>query len=81
MKAKQISNLPMSSKFNELVAMEFFEGNIILHMIHHLTKFSTPVILKSKEPELIISSIMKCWISFFGPSKKFLTDNSGEFAN
>ena len=36
---------------------------------------------ESKEPKEIISGICKVWISIFGPPKKFLTNNGGEFAN
>ena len=75
--------LPHALEFNETVAMDlkFFKGHIILHLIDHLTRFSAAVICKSKEPRVIIDAIFKCWISVFGPPKKFLTDNGGEFAN
>ena len=51
--------LPHASSFNETVAMdlELFEGNIILHIIDHLTKFSSACIVKSKESNEIISGI------------------------
>ena len=75
--------LPLASSFNEVVAMDlkFFEKSIILHLIDHVTRFSVAVIVKSKRPEDIIDGIFKCWITVFGPPKKFLTDNGGEFAN
>lgn len=75
--------LPHASSFNETVAMDlkFFEGKIILHLIDHLTRFSSACIVKSKEPNEIISGICKIWITIFGPPQKFLTDNGGEFAN
>ena len=74
---------PHALRFNETVAMDlkFFNGKIILHLIDHLTRFSAAVVCKSKEPKEIVSGIIKCWISIFGPPMKFLTDNGGEFAN
>lgn len=80
---KPVVGLPHATCFNEMVAMDlkFYEGKIILHMIDHLTRFSTAVLVKSKEAEEIISGIFKSWIQIFGPPKKFLTDNGGEFAN
>ena len=75
--------LPHATKFNETVAMDlkFFNGKIILHLIDHLTRFSSAIVCKSKEPKEIISGIIKAWIGIFGPPEKFLTDNGGEFAN
>ena len=75
--------LPHASKFNETVGMDlkFFDGKIILHMVDHLTRFSMAIICKSKEPQEILSAIIKGWIAIFGPPVKFLTDNGGEFAN
>ena len=66
-----------------MVAMDlkFFDGHIILHLIDHLTRFSAATVLKSKQPDEIISGLMRCWLSLFGPPKKFLCDNDGEFAN
>ena len=75
--------LPHASKFNETVALDlkFFKGTIILHMIDHLTRFSSAIVCKSKEPRTIIDGICKAWIAIFGPPEKFITDNGGEFAN
>ena len=75
--------LPHATFFNETVAMDlkFYKGKIILHLIDHLTRFSSAYVCKSKEPKEIIKGIFSCWIHVFGPPKKFLTDNGGEFAN
>ena len=80
---KPVVGFPHASNFNETVAMDlkFFEGHIILHLIDHLTRFSSAVIIKSKEADQIIAGIFKCWIQVFGAPAKFLTDNGGEFAN
>ena len=50
-------------------------------MIDHLTRFSSAVLCKSKEPKEIINGIITGWIAIFGTPKKFLTDNGGEFSN
>ena len=75
--------LPHATKFNETVALDLknFQGKIILHLIDHLTRFSSAVICKSKEPKVIVDGIFKAWISIFGRPGKFLSDNGGEFAN
>lgn len=75
--------LPLASSFNEVVAMDlkFFHGNIILHLIDHVTRFSMAILVDSKKPEDIIAGIFKSWITVFGPPQKFLTDNGGEFNN
>ena len=74
---------PLADEFNETVAMDlkFFDGKIILHLVDHLTRFSTGIICKSKEPKEIVSAIIRSWVSIFGPPRKFLMDNGGEFAN
>ena len=80
---KPVVGLPHATKFNETVAMDlkFYDGKIILHLIDHLTRFSTAIIVKFKESEEIIAGIFRSWIHIFGPPGKFLTDNGGEFAN
>ena len=78
-----VVGMPHAEHFNETVALDlkFFNGQIILHAIDHLTRYSAAVVCKSKEPKIIIKAIIKCWISIFGPPKKFMVDNGGEFAN
>ena len=63
-----IVGLPHAVNFNETVALDlkFFNGHIILHLIDHLTRFSSAVICKSKEPSEILEGIYKCWIAVFG---------------
>ena len=80
---RPVVGLTHAEKFNEMVAMDlfFYEGKIVLHMIDHLTRFSVAKVCKSKNPEEIIRMICEGWISVFGPPKKFLSDNGGEFAN
>ena len=80
---RPVVGLPHASRFNETVAMalKFFDGKIILHLIDHLTRFSSAIVVKSKEAKDIIEGVMKCWIAIFGPPEKILTENGDEFAN
>lgn len=80
---RPIVGLPHAANFNETVAMDlfFFQGKVILHMIDHLTRFSVAKVCKNKQPAEIIKGIFEGWVSVFGPPKKFLSDNGGEFAN
>ena len=50
-------------------------------MIHHLTRFSAPCVIKSKCKEVIVKKIFQIRTSLFGSPKKFLVDNGGEFHN
>ena len=81
--AKPIVGMPLANDFNEVVAMDlkFFHGKIILHLIDHVSRFSAAAIIPSKQANEIISKIFKIWISVFGPPKRFLSDNGGEFVN
>ena len=75
-------SVPLADEFNELVCMDLKtikEGYTMLHCIDYLTKFSAAAIVKSKDPEEILQKFFHCWISVFGPPKKIMTDNGGEF--
>ena len=80
---RPVVGMQHATKFNEMIALDlkFFKGKIILHVVDHLTRFSSAIVCKSKDPKEIISGLVKCWISIFGPPQKILTDNGGEFAN
>ena len=80
---RPVVGLPMGSTFNECVAMDlkFFDDKIILHMIDHVTRLSSACRVSSKNPEVIVKSILKNWIAVYGSLLKFLSDNGGEFAN
>ena len=50
-------------------------------MIDHATRLSASTVITSKKPDINISKIFQVWISVYGLPEKFLSDNSGEFAN
>lgn len=85
--ARPVVSLPMATDFNECVAMDlkiWSKNNNIyfLHLIDVFTRFGLSKCIRSKTAEEIIRGIMTTWIaSGFGPPKRFLADNGGEFAN
>ena len=76
-------SVSLAEEFNEVVAMDLniFESSIILHLVDHVTKFSTTAAVKSKDRNEIIKHLFRTWISIFGASSKFFIDNIGEFSN
>ena len=78
---------PMAKNLNETLAMDLKEitgqGKKLwfLHIIDLATRYSGACIVESKNKEVIVSAIFKCWISVFGSPLKILVDNGGEFAN
>ena len=75
---------PLATHFNEVVALDLkFRGSdgYILHMIDHLTRYSSACIIRDKTKETIVEKILEYWIRIFGSPKYFLTDNGGEFVN
>ena len=75
--------LPMSSKFQEVVAMDlkFYQGKIILHLIDLFSRLSAAIIIPNKSRDTIIKGIFRIWISVYGTPERFLSDNGGEFCN
>ena len=77
-------SLPMSTDFNDLVAVDLhqLEPSIwYLHVIDVFTRFSAGGIVRSKDASIVGDELVKSWISFFGPPRKLFSDNGGEFAN
>ena len=81
--SRPVVSLPLSSEFNELVAMDikFYQGVPLLHLIDSCTRYSVAAVLKSKQSKEVIDSIFKFWISIFGRPQKIITDNGGEFVS
>ena len=82
-KLRPAVGLSLAKEFNENVSMDLkdYEGTKILHIIDHVTRFSTTCIIPSKDKRVIIDKVFKFWIALFGCPKKFLSDNGGEFNN
>ena len=76
--------LPMADKFNQTVALDlkFLDnGEILLHVIDLLTRFSAAMLVKNKTKEEIVEKFFRIWITIFGPPEKTLCDNGKEFCN
>ena len=56
-------------------------GNKVLHLIDHATRYSVGVRIPSKESSAIINAIFKHWITYFGTLGSILTNNAREFNN
>ena len=75
--------LPSANSFQETVALDlkFYTSKILLHLIDHATRYSACAMIPSKRPEQVVKAMFSHWISIFGPPRKFLSDNGGEFIN
>ena len=80
---RPVVGFSLAHDFNETVAMDLkpFRNIYIFHMIDRATRYSAGAIIHSKQKEVIIDKIFKHWISLFGTTKLFLSDNGGEFNN
>ena len=83
--ARPAVSLPLASEFNEVVAVDLKEWKpnvYFLHMIDVATRFSLAAVIYRKTPEVVADKIMTLWMgNGFGPPKRCLADNGGEFAN
>lgn len=82
--SRPVVGFPLATDFNEVVAMDLKQlkhGVLILHLIDHATRYSSGCIIKNKRKETIVEGILTHWVKWFGPPKKFLSDNGGEFIN
>lgn len=83
---RPVVSMPIAKDFNDTVAMDIKifdqKRNIYFqHMIDHRTRFSNVALIRSKDKETVVQSVFTHWIQMFGPPKKFLTDNGGEYVN
>ena len=80
---KPAVGFPLASQFNQTVALDLkqFGDKYMLHMIDHLSRYSSACIIDNKRKETIVDGIMKYWVRIFGSPNKFLSDNGGEFIN
>ena len=80
---KPIVCVPLSTEFNESIAMDLkmLDGSFILHIIDHATRYSAACYIPTKKREVIISAVLRVWVSTFGPPKRILSDNGKEFSN
>ena len=82
---KPVVAFPFTGHFNDRVCMDLKEHEHhktwILHLIDASTRYSGACIVKTKRKDVIVASIFKIWIAYFGCPDKFFSDNGGEFWN
>lgn len=80
---RPVVTFPLATSFNETVAMDIkvIQGRLVLHMIDHLTRYSSACVLRNKTKESIVKAVLEYWVRIFGSPKFHLTDNGGEFVN
>ena len=84
--SRPVVSMNMAREVNDIVTLdlkEFEKGKIyFLHMIDMASRFSRSCVIKSKEPNVIVESVITQWIgSGLGAPLKILCDNGGEFSN
>ena len=68
---RPVVGLPRATTFNQTIAMDLhsLDKNIwYFHMIDEFTRFSNVVIIRSKNPSVIIKNLLQNWISIFWKS-------------
>ena len=81
---RPVVGLPRATDFNQSVAMDLhhIDKNLwYFHMIDEFSRYSNAVIIRSKNPSVIIDNFIQNWISLFGSPTKIFSDNGGEFVS
>ena len=80
---KPIVSLTIAEEFNEIITMDLkkWRNGYLLVIVDSLTRFCRAAYVKNKEPDTIINKLIMQWFTMFGPPKKIMTDNGGEFNN
>lgn len=81
--ARPIVSLPMAYEFNEMIAIDLkiWGKYYFLVIVDMATRFCSACVISNKLPATIIKGLFLSWIVIFGPPKKILSDNGGEFVN
>ena len=80
---RPVVSVAWATEFNEMIAMDlkFWGTRYFLVMVDLATRFCTACVIIKKTPPIIVKAIFLSWIVIFGPPKKILSDNGGEFCN
>ena len=77
--------MPKASKFNQVVSMDLKDiekgRKWILHIVDEATRYTAASIIDTKKAEVVVKSVIKIWIAYFGRPDKFHSDCGGEFTN
>ena len=80
---RPVVSVAWATEFNEMIAIDlkFWGQNYFLVMVDLATRFCTACVITKKTPATIVKALFLSWIVTFGPPKKILSDNGGEFCN
>ena len=80
---RPVVSLPLASNFNEVIAMDLkcYGKLYFLVIVDVFTKYCAAAVINDKKPATILQNLFVSWISIFGPPRKILSDNGGEFCN
>ena len=80
---RPIVAMSMANDFNQILSVDLkiWKDKYILYMIDVFTRFTVGEIIKNKQPETIVQTIMRNWIKYFGIMGGIISDNGGEFTS
>ena len=80
---RPVVTLPMSSHFNEKVAMDLKQWNKrwLLHIIDMWSRYTVSVFIDRKKSSDVLNALIQKWIAVFGIMGSIMTDNGGEFSS
>ena len=79
--SRPVVSIPLARKFNDVISMDLksYRGVYFLVIVDLFTRYCSAIVLSNKMTSTVIRGVFKCWITFFGASKKILSDNGREF--
>ena len=75
--------IPLAYEFNEMLGIDLkiWGNNYFLVIVDIATRFCAAKVIRNKLPSTIVKGLFLSWVAIFGPPKKIIQDNGGEFSN
>ena len=75
--------VPLAYEFNEMLGIDLktWGSNYFLVLVDIATRFCAAKVIGNKCPSTIVKGLFLSWVAIFGPPKKIIQDNGGEFSN
>ena len=75
--------MPLASEFNEMIGIDLkiWGNQYFLVIVDIATRFCAARVIEDKLPSTIVRGLFLSWVATFGPPKKLISDNGGEFSN
>ena len=75
---RSVVGFSLGIRFNRTVVMDIkkIKGHKVLDLVDHATRYSVGIKLQSKESSNVLTAFFKHWVTYFGATGTFLTDNS-----